>query len=298
MENNFILSCESTVDLPFSYVNGRGIPVLFYSYYVDEVEYEDDMLRDPEALPRFYKFIEDGKMPRTSQINVYKYEQFFEEQLQKGDLLHINFGSGMTPSVQNAMLAAETMREKYPDRKIIVIDSYCSSSGYGLLVDYAADMRDSGSSMEEIAEWVRAHAKKVHHQFYSTRLDYYRRSGRMSGPTAMIATVLNICPIMRLDDGGRIIAYGKVRGIGNAIRTTLDTMEQHAEGGREYSGKCFVCHSNCLKTAEMTRDAVRERFPNISGEIRICDIGTIIASHCGPGTVAVFFMGDERLPQK
>ena len=298
MENSFILSCESTVDRPFSYVNGRGRPVLFYSYYVDEVEYEDDMLRDPEALPRFYKFIEDGKMPRTSQINVYKYEQFFEEQLQKGDLLHINFGSGMTPSVQNAYIAADNLREKYPDRKIMVIDSYCSSSGYGLLVDYAADLRDNGSSMEEVAEWVNAHAKKIHHQFYSTRLDYYRRSGRMSGPTAMIATVLNICPIMRLDDGGRIIAYGKVRGIGKAIQTTLDTMEQHAEGGREYSGKCFVCHSNCIETAKTTRDAVKERFPNITGEIRICDIGTIIASHCGPGTVAVFFMGDERLPQK
>lgn len=179
-----------------------------------------------------------------------------------------------------------------------MIDSLCSSSGYGLLVDYAADLRDAGRSMDEVIDWVMAHRQRIHHQFYATRLDFYRRSGRMSGPTAMLATILNICPIMRLDDRGRIIAYGKVRGKANAVKTTVDTMEAHAEGGRGYTGKCFICHSNCPEDAEKTRDAVRARFPLISGDIRICDIGTIIASHCGPGTVAVFFVGDERTPQK
>ena len=113
----------------------------------------------------------------------------------------------------------------------------------------------------------------------------------------MLATILNICPIMRLDDEGKIIAYDKVRGKKAAIKRTVDTMEKHAEGGASYSGKCFICHSDCMEEALMTRDAVRERFPNITGDIRIFDIGTIIASHCGPGTVAVFFIGDKRLPQ-
>ena len=256
------------------------------------------MLRDPAALPRFYQFLDDGKMPSTSQLNEFDYESFFEAQLQKGDLLHIAFGSGMTQSVQNAVQAAQTLRQRYPNRRLEVIDSLCSSSGYGLLVDYAADLRDAGRSMDEVIDWVMAHRQRIHHQFYATRLDFYRRSGRMSGPTAMLATILNICPIMRLDDGGRIIAYGKVRGKANAVKTTVDTMEAHAEGGRGYTGKCFICHSNCLEDAEKTRDAVRARFPLISGDIRICDIGTIIASHCGPGTVAVFFVGDERAPQK
>ena len=296
--STFTLSCESTVDLPFSYVNSRDIPVLFFEYSIDGQPYPDDMLRDPAALPRFYQFLDDGKMPSTSQLNEFDYESFFEAQLQKGDLLHIAFGSGMTQSVQNAVQAAQTLRQRYPNRRLEVIDSLCSSSGYGLLVDYAADLRDAGRSMDEVIDWVMAHRQRIHHQFYSTRLDFYRRSGRMSGPTAMLATILNICPIMRLDDGGRIIAYGKVRGKANAVKTTVDTMEAHAEGGRGYTGKCFICHSNCLEDAEKTRDAVRARFPLISGDIRICDIGTIIASHCGPGTVAVFFVGDERAPQK
>ncbi len=296
--STFTLSCESTVDLPFSYVNSRDIPVLFYEYSIDGQPYPDDMLRDPAALPRFYQFLDDGKMPSTSQLNEFDYESFFEAQLQKGDLLHIAFGSGMTQSVQNAEQAAQTLRQRYPNRRLEVIDSLCSSSGYGLLVDYAADLRDAGRSMDEVIDWVMAHRQRIHHQFYATRLDFYRRSGRMSGPTAMLATILNICPIMRLDDGGRIIAYGKVRGKANAVKTTVDTMEAHAEGGRGYTGKCFICHSNCLEDAEKTRDAVRARFPLISGDIRICDIGTIIASHCGPGTVAVFFVGDERAPQK
>ncbi len=298
MESNFILSCESTVDLPYSYMLSRQIPVLFYSYSVDGVQYEDDMLRDPEALPRFYGFLESGKIPLTSQLNEFSYEEFFDGQLQKGDLLHIVLGSGMTSSIQNAEIAANIIREKYPDRKLVIVDSMCSSSGYGLLVDDAADMRDKGCTIEETEDWLLANRQKIHHQFYSTDLQYYRRSGRMSGATATIGAILNICPIMRLDDGGRIIAYDKVRGKKNAIKRTLDTMEEHAQGGRDYSGKCFICHSNCPKDAEDTRRAVQERFPKISEEIRICDIGTIIASHCGPGTVAVFFHGDERKPDK
>lgn len=274
----------------------RDIPILFYSYVVDGQEYKDDMGRDPEALPRFYAFLNAGKIPATSQLNEYQYEEFLEQRLQKGDVLHIAFGSGMTSSVKNAIRAADMLREKYPNRKIAVIDSLCSSSGYGMLVDCAADMRDRGCTLEETKQWVTENRQNVHHQFFSTDLKYYRRSGRMSGPTAMLGAILNICPIMRLDDQGKIIAYGKVRGKKAAIQKTLDTMEEHAAGGADYRGKCWICHSNCRAEAEETKAALLERFPHISGEVKICDIGTIIASHCGPGTVAVFFFGDRRAP--
>ena len=294
MENSFILSCESTVDMPFSYVSGRGMPVLFYSYQVDGIEYDDDMQRDPQAMDRFYGFIDAGKLPSTSQINEYRYEEFFRDLASKGDILHINFGSGMTPSVRNARLAAQTVMEEFPGRTIKVIDSYCSSSGYGLLVDYAADMRDEGKSMDEIAEWVEANCMNVHHQFFTVDLKYFKRSGRMSGATAALATVLNICPIMRLDRTGHIKAYSKARGKKLAIKETIKEMEKHAAGGRDYSGKCFISHSNVYDDAVALRHAVEEAFPNLSGKVRIFDIGTIIASHSGPGTVAVYFMGDER----
>ena len=297
MENRFILSCESTVDVPYSYVNGRGIPVLFYTYTMDGVEYTDDMGRDPEALPAFYRRLETT-FSNTSQINEFRYREFFEGLLERGDVLHIAFGSGMTQSVANAQAAAQTLRGKYPHRRLVVVDSLCSSSGYGLLVDGAADLRDEGKSLEEVEAWTMAWRQRVHHQFFSTDLTFFRRSGRMSGPMAMLGAVLSICPIMRLDDAGRIYAYDKARGKRKAISTTLDAMQAHAVDGAQYAGKCWICHSNCPEVAEQTRAELLARFPKVQGEVRICDIGTIIAGHCGPGTVAVFFFGDPRAPQK
>ena len=294
MQNSFILSCESTVDLPFSYVDGRGIPVLFYSYIIDGKEYTDDMGRDPDALNRFYGFISNGKIPKTTQINTYSYLDFLRPLLEKGDVLHIAFGSGMTNSVANAFEAAEMLREEFPERKLIVLDSFCSSSGYGMLVDFAADFRDEGKSIEETAEWIEAHAKNIHHQFFTVDLQYFKRSGRVSGPAATIATILNICPTMRLNKAGQIIAYGKVRGRTAAIGETVKMMAAHAVGGTSYNNKCYICNSNCLDSAIALKEEIEKKFPALKSNIRICDIGTIIASHCGPGTVAVFFLGDER----
>lgn len=294
MPNAFILSCESTVDYPYATMQQRDISVLFYTYMVDKQTYVDDMGRDPAALPRFYGFLNEGKLPVTSQINEFQYESYLDALAQRGDVLHIAFGSGMTPSVFNAEKAAETVRARYPQRKIIVIDSLCSSAGYGLLVELAADMRDRGASIEETAQWVTANRQRIHHQFFSTDLKFFRRSGRMSGPTAMLGAVLGICPIMHLDETGHIIAYDKVRGKRNAITRTVDTMAANAEGGEDYAGKCVIVHSACPAEAEALRVAVQAHFPHITGDIRIFDIGTIIASHCGPGTVAVFFLGDLR----
>lgn len=291
---SFILSCESTVDMPFSYVQSRNIPVLFYDYTVDGVDYIDDMCRDPKALPAFYEMLAQGKMPTTTQRNCDQYRRFFEPLLQKGDLLHITLGTGLTGSYQNARLAAEELAEEYPSRRIVVVDSLCGSSGYGLLVDYAADLRDAGKSPDEILQWLTENRQKVHHQFFSTELKHYRRSGRVSGAAATVGTILNVCPIMHLDDAGRIIAYGKVRGKKNAVKTTVEAMLDHAQGGRDYDGKCFLCHSNCQEDAEILRQTIGEAFPNVKN-IPIFDIGTSVASHCGPGTVAVFFLGDRRM---
>ena len=233
MERNFVLSCCSTVDLPYAYMARRDIPVLFYHYVVGDQDYVDDMGRDPAALPRFYGFLKEGKLPQTSQVNVAAYLDFFEEQLKKGDLLHIAFTSGQSGSVHNAMTAGKLLQEKYPDKKIVVIDSLCSSSGYGLLVDTAADMRDSGATLEETAQWVLDNRNKVHHQFFSSDMTQFRRTGRVSGAAAMVATIMNICPIMRLDDKGAIKAYGKVRGKKKAVEATVNAMEEHAQGGRD-----------------------------------------------------------------
>lgn len=294
MNPEFILSCESTVDLPFSYIDGRGISVLFYTYAVEGREYVDDMGRDPNALPEFFAMLDAGKLPSTSQINEFRYEEYFEELLQKGDVLHIAFGSGMTPSVNNAYKAADLLREKYPERKLVVIDSLCSSVGYGILVDSAADLRDAGRSIGEVEQWLLDNRNKVHHQFFSTDLTQFKRSGRVSGPAAAVGTILGLCPIMRLNSEGRIIAYDKVRGKKAAIKTTVSTVMQHIQNGADYDGKLYIGHSDCPALAEETRLALKEQLGEKADRIQIFNIGTIISAHCGHGTVAVFFYGDER----
>ena len=293
MKKDFILSCESTVDMPYSYCQERDLKVMFYSYYVNDQAYEDDMGRNKEAFDRFYGFISSGNVPKTAQLNEQQYLDYLEPLLNEGDVLHIVFGTGMTESYHNAVLAAEELRKKFPERKLVVIDSTCSSSGYGLIVDDAADLRDQGKSLDEIAEWLETNKLNLHHQFYSTTLKYFRKSGRVSMATAFFGEILNICPIMHLNKAGRIIAYSKVIGKKRAAQRTVDEMLAHAKNGKNYSGKCFISHSNVLADAEFMRDKIKENFPDIK-DVRIFDIGTIIAAHTGPGTVAVFFWGDER----
>ena len=296
MAGKFVLTCGSTVDVPYSRMAARDIPVIFYSYIVDGKEYVDDMLRDPAAMPQFFGFLDAGKLPSTSQINAETYRAFFEKESERGDLLHVAFGSGMSGSVRNAFLAAEMVMEDHPDRKICVVDSLCSSTGYGMLVECAADLRDAGKTLEETEKWLLENRNKLHHQFFSTDMTMYRRSGRVSGAEAAIATVLNICPIMRLDDGGHIVAYGKVRGKKNAIKETVRTILEHIQNGADYDGKLWVNNSQCPELAEELAAAIHEQIPK--PKIEIFDIGTIISCHCGRGTVAAFFFGDERTPDK
>ncbi len=293
MERKFIFSCESTVDMPYAYINGkRGIEVISYPYFFGKTEYTDNMDRDPKALDEFYRRIADGGMPTTSQLNTYQFTEYFENLLQKGDLLHISIGLGMTGAINNAYAAAKELSAKYPDRRIVVLDSLCSSSGYGMLVDDAADLWDAGKTMDEVIDYVEKNKAFIHHQFFSTDLRFFRRSGRLSGPTAAIATILNVCPIMHVDEHGKLVAYDKVRGKKAAIERTLDVMEAHAVGGKNYADKCFICHSNCLDVAKETEEELRRRFPKT--DPKIFNVGTIVASHTGPGTVSVFFKGDAR----
>ena len=293
---SFILSCESTADLPYSYAYARNIPVLFYSYNVDGVDYEDDMGRDPAALQAFYAMLADGKFPTTSQLNVGQYLDFFRPLLEKGDVLHIAFDTGLTQSYYNAVAAAEQLKEEFPERTLRVVDSLTVSCGYGMLVDYAADLRDAGHSLKRVEAWVMRFRTRIHHQFFSTDLRYYRRCGRLTGPMAAVATVLGICPLIRLNDRGQMVAYSKARSPKAAIKATVGEMEKLAKGGKKYSGKCYICHSNAGELAWELRDAVQKKFKNLKGEIPIYEIDTVIASHCGPGTAAVLFLGEEREP--
>ncbi|MCM1440922.1 MAG: DegV family protein, partial [Roseburia sp.] len=211
---------------------------------------------------------------------------------QQGDLLHIAFDSGLSRSVENAFAAAEELKEEFPERKIYVVDSTCGCVGYGLFVDTLADMRDSLNTVDELYEWAMENRKNVHHYFFSTTLKYFRKSGRISTPSALIGELLKICPLMRVNNEGKIVAYSKAICIGKAINKTMQEVKQRIYGGGDYGDRIWIAHSNCADNAESMKNALRESFPY--ADIKLWDIGPVIGSHCGPGTVSLYFWGNER----
>ena len=287
----FILSCESTTDLTLKHLAKRNIPVLPYTYTVDGVEYVDDM-REGNGLALFYNQLIAGKRPTTSLINVEKYCDFFRPLLEQGDLLHVAFGSGLSQSAANAIAAAEALKKEFPKRKIYVVDSLCACVGYGLFVDTIADLRDNGCDVDTLYKWAMDNRLKVNHQFFSTTLTYFRRSGRISGPAAFLGNILKLCPIMHLDGNGKIIAYTKVMSETKAIAKTLSEVASLIDNGQQYNGKLWISHSNYISCATNVADELKRTYPN--ADVQIFDIGPVIASHCGPGTLALYFFGNSR----
>lgn len=287
----FILTCESTADLPISYLAKRHISALPYTYCVDDVEYVDDM-GEFNGRTNFYKLLKQGKRPTTSQINIERYKNFFRQQLSQGDLLHIAFDSGLSSSVYNAYYAVEELKKEFPKRRIVVLDSTCGCLGYGILVDMLADMRDNGASFDELYDFAKENRTKIHHQFFSTTLSYYRRSGRVSGPAAALGNIMHLCPILRLDKSGKIIAYAKTMGTTKAIAKTLEEIARHVQNGTEYADRMWVAHSDCIDTANKVIEQLKAAYPK--ADVKLFEIGPVIGSHCGAGTVAVYFLGDER----
>ncbi len=292
--NQFVLTCCSTADMTKEYFDRREIPYVCFHYLMDDVLYPDD-LGESMAFDVFYDKIAKGAMPTTSQVNVEEFREFFEPFLKEGrDILHISLSSGISGSYNSACAARDELKEQYPERTIEVVDSLGASSGYGLLVDGAASLRDSGASVDEAVRWVKENRLHVHHWFFSTDLTSFKRGGRISATSAMLGTVLNICPLMNMDHEGRLIPRQKIRTKKKAIQETVKMMEQHAAGGTSYSGKCFISNSACYEDARAVADLVEERFPHLDGKVLINSIGTVIGAHTGPGTVALFFFGDER----
>lgn len=293
--SDFILTSCSTADLPLAYMQKRNIPFVCFHFTMDGKEYPDD-LGQSVSFDDFYARITAGAMPTTSQVNVNQFLEFFEPILKQGkDLLHISLSSGISGTYNSAVLAREQLAQKYPERKIIVVDSLGASSGYGLLVDAAADMRDSGVGIEDIHSRVEELKLHVHHWFFSSDLTHYKRGGRISATSAFVGGLLNICPLMNMDNNGKLIPREKIRGKKQVIREIVKRMEEHAQGGLEYSGKCFISNSACFDDARAVADMIEEKFPKLNGKVMINSIGTVIGSHTGPGTVALYFFGDERV---
>lgn len=293
--SDFILSCCSTADMPKSFFEERNVAYVCFHFNMDGKDYPDD-LGASMPFPEFYKRIEEGAQPTTSQVNVDEFTNFFEPFLKEGkDILHVSLSSGLSGSFNSASIAARDLMEKYPERTIKVVDSLGASSGFGVLMTYLADLRDEGKSLTEVYDWAEKNKLRVHHWFFSTDLTSYKRGGRISATSAMVGTLLGICPLLNMDNEGHLIPRKKIRTKKKVIEELVNMMKEHVEDGPDYKGYCYISNSACEEDAEKVRDLVEAYCPNLKGKVLINSIGTVIGSHTGPGTVALFFLGDERV---
>ena len=292
--SDFILSGCSTADLTKEHFEDRDIRYICFHYTLDGVDYPDD-LGQSIPFPEFYKKMTEGSDTKTSQVNMSEYMEYFEPFLAEGkDILHLTLSSGISSSYSSASSAALILRERYPDRKLYVVDSLGASSGYGLILDKLADLRDGGMGIDELHEWANEHRLELHHWFFSTDLTFYVKGGRVSKASGFFGGVLGICPLLNMDNLGRLIPRVKVRGKKKVIREIVDRMEKYAKDRLDYADKCYISMSDCYDDALEVAQLVEARFPKLRGKVEINWIGTTIGSHTGPGTVALFFWGDKR----
>jgi len=292
--NNYILSCCSTADLSREHFEKRNIHFICFHFMLDEEAFEDDL---GKSIPfdQFYQKMADGAMTKTSQVNADEFTQYFRPFLEKGqDILHLTLSSGISGVYNSACIARDLLAEEFPDRKIYIIDSLAASSGYGLLMDAIADKRDDGMDIDTLYQWTKDNLLLLNHWFFSTDLTFYIRGGRISKTSGTIGNLLNICPLLNVNNEGKLIVREKIRTKRKVIKEIVNKMEETARDGLDYDGKCYISHSACYEDAKAVADLIESKFPKLNGRVEIYSIGTVIGSHTGPGTVALFFWGKER----
>ena len=293
--SDYLISCESTADMPLSFFRERNVGFVCFHYEMNGQTYTDDIYQSTTPQEFFGK-LKAGAQARTSQVGTGEYVDFWEPYLKQGlDILHVALSTGISGTYNSACLAADELAPKYPERKIRVIDSLCASAGFGLLVELMADKRDEGMSFDELAEWTEVHKMNVNQWFFVSDLDCLKRGGRVSATSALIATALKICPVMNVNFEGKLIPREKIRTKKKAIVRLVDDMMERVENGAAYTGRCTISHSDCLEDAQEVARLVGEKVPALKGKVEISDSGTVIGAHTGPGTVALFFMGDTRV---
>ena len=289
--SEFVLMTDSSADLSQEMVQELGVTVLPLSFTIQGKVYRNYPDNREMDLPLFYDMLRAGELATTSAVNVAEYTQAVEPILQeKKDVLILAFSSGLSSTYQASVLAAEELREKYPDRKIYTVDTLCASLGQGLLVYLAVQEQRKGRSIEEVRDW--AESTKLHlcHQFTVDDLHFLKRGGRISATTAVVGSMLQIKPVLHVDNEGRLINIGKARGRQASLKALVDKMEKTVtEEGKK---TVFISHGDCRKDAVTVADMVRERFG--TQDIRINFVGPVIGAHSGPGTLALFYLGTER----
>lgn len=288
----YIISTDTSCDFPLEYVKQHQLPLVTLFYSIDGVTGENGC-PSSDVLKNFYDKMRAGSMTKTQQASIEDTEKVFREILKDGkDILHIAFSSGLSGTANAARLAAENMMEEFPGRKIIVIDSLCASLGQGLLVDYALKLQQQGKTMEETAKWLEDHIQNICHLFTVEDLKYLQRGGRISKTTALVGTMIGIKPVLHVDPEGKLVSISKVRGRKQSIQVLVNKMEENIGKYRDEKQPIFISHGDCIEDANYLADLVKERFGY--DEFLINDVGPTIGAHSGPGTLALFFMGETR----
>ena len=286
--SKFVITADSTVDLPKAFLEEKQVPVVSLSYIIDGATY-----RDGEGLTskEFYDKIREGAMPTTSQVNPEQARDLFEPILKGGtDILHIAFTSGLSGTYNSCRIAAEELSEEYPDRKIVVVDSLCAASGGGMLLYKALELKEQGKSFDEIVTWVEENKLHVCHDVTVDDLFHLHRGGRVSKASAVVGTIIKIKPIIHVNDEGKLIVIGKERGRKKALQTLVERMEEKSQGFE--NDIVMITHGDALEDAEYVKGLIQDKFGITN--IMINPLGTVIGSHTGPGVIALFYMGNRN----
>ncbi len=289
--SDFKISICNTADLPENYIQENNLGVISLSYMFSE----DVVYNRSNSLPEpvFYNKMREGLMPTTSQINIAEAKEAFEEYIKDSkEILQIAFSSGLSGSYNSLRLAAEEVMEEHEGVRIVVVDSLCASLGEGLFVHKAVQLKKQGKSLDEIAEWLEEHKLNLVHMFTVDDLFHLHRGGRVSKSAAVIGTMISLKPVMHMDNEGHLKPLFNVRGRKKSLNALVDCMEKKMGSYKDQNDAVFISHGDSEEDARYVADEVRRRFGDKLFIINyVCPT---IGAHSGPGTIALFFMGDER----
>lgn len=285
---DYVITVNSTVDLPKEWLEERNVPVVPLRYTIDGQTYED---MSGLTAKEFFDKLREGKMSVTSQVNPEEARAALEPFLKEGkDILHLAFSSGLSGTCNSMKIAGEELKEEYPEAKIIVIDTLCACLGEALLLYKSLQQKEAGKTIEETAAWVEENKLHICHDVTVDDLNHLHRGGRVSKATAVVGTMVKIKPIIHMDDNGKLQVVGKERGRKKSLNKIVDMAVEQSEGWD--NDIIMITHGDCIEDAEYVAGLVREKMG--IDNILINNIGTVIGSHTGPGVVAVFCMGNKR----
>lgn len=287
---DFIIAAASTADLPAEYFTEHNVPVIHYTYILDNEQFDDDC--QEESRETLYKRMREGVAITTSMINAYTYYDFFKMLMDTGkDVIFLDMTRQISNSFTNAGKAADQIKEEYPNQRFYLMDTLCVSGGLGMLLHYMVLLRDAGKSFDETIEWAEANKRRIIHWFTVDDLSYLKRGGRVSNAAAMVGDILSVKPVLYVSDDGKLVVASKVRGRRKAL---LDILEKMKNDFTEPDGKeVFINHADCFEDAKFMRDKVLQTFPTVS-KITITSLGVVIGAHCGPGLFTIFYLGNKR----